>query len=284
MESFLLLHESILHRGLLLLAFVIFALWETFRPRRTLSGSTGRRWAHHAILSVAGSFSIIWIYRVSGLVVASSVAGSEYGLLNREILPFGVRFVLSVLLLDLFRYGQHYMYHALSVLWRIHRVHHSDSDYDWSTGLRFHPGEVLLTQGSYLAVIALVAPPVLAVLLLELTDVVVSIFVHANVVLPLWLDSRLRWFLITPDMHRIHHSAEITEQNSNFGVVFPWWDRLFGTYLQEPAAGHDKMGIGLREFPDNLGLVGMLAQPFRELRIAPSVSAGTVSPTAPSPR
>jgi len=261
--SFFFVHETVLRQGLPLLAFGVFAVWETFRPRRPLVSSTARRWVNHAILSFVAHVSLIWIYRVSGVVVASAVAGSRYGLLNREILPYSVRFVLAIVLLDLLRYSQHYLNHALSLLWRIHRVHHSDSDYDWSTGLRFHPVEVLLTQGTYLAVIAIVAPPPLAVLVLELADIVVNFFVHANVALPQWLDLRLRWFLITPDMHRIHHSDEIAEQNSNFGVVFPWWDRLFGTYLREPAAGQDKMRIGLRESPGNMGMAGMLTQPFR---------------------
>ncbi len=263
MESFFLIHETILRQGLPLLAFVVFAVWETFRPRRPLVSSTARRWVNHAILSFLAHVSLIWIYRVSGVVVAAAVARRSHGLLNREILPYSVRFTLAVVLLDLLRYAQHYLNHALSLLWRIHRVHHSDLDYDWSTGLRFHPVEVLLTQGTYLAAIAAVAPPPLAVLVLELADIVVNFFVHANVALPQWLDLRLRWFLITPDMHRIHHSDEIAEQNSNFGVVFPWWDRLFGTYLREPAAGQDKMRIGLRESPDNIGMAGMLAQPFR---------------------
>jgi sterol desaturase/sphingolipid hydroxylase (fatty acid hydroxylase superfamily) len=168
-------------------------------------------------------------------------------------------------LLDLLRYGQHYVYHAVPVLWRIHQVHHADPDYDWSTSLRFHPGEVLLTQGIYLAVIAVLAPPAMAVLCLEFADVVENIFVHANVAVPGWIDNRLRRWLVTPDMHRIHHSDEFSEQNSNFGVVFPWWDRLFRTYRQEPAGGHVNMRVGLHEVDVRQGvsLIGMLALPFR---------------------
>jgi sterol desaturase/sphingolipid hydroxylase (fatty acid hydroxylase superfamily) len=271
-------HEGSLKWALLLLAFVIFALWETYRPRRALVASTARRWGSHAILWFLGSVSAGWIYRASAVLVASTAAASHYGLLNRETIPYGVRCIVAVLLLDLLRYGQHCLYHAVPVLWRIHQVHHADPDYDWSTSLRFHPAEVLLTQGIYLAVIAVLAPPALAVLCLELADVVMNIFVHANVSVPPWIDACLRRFLITPDMHRIHHSEELMEQNSNLGVVFPWWDRLFGTYRPQPAAGHDNMGVGLREIgvKQGVSLTGMLALPFRSAsKITPAACAPT---------
>lgn len=277
MESFY-QHEGSFKWALLLLAFVIFAMWETYRPRRALVASTARRWSSHAILWFLGNVSAGWIYRASALVVASAAAANRYGLLNREAVPYSVRCVIAVLLLDLLRYGQHCLYHAVPVLWRIHQVHHADPDYDWSTSLRFHPGEVLLTQGIYLVVIALVAPPALAVLCLELADVVVNIFVHANVSVPPWIDAGLRRFLNTPDMHRIHHSDEQSEQSTNFGVVFPWWDRLFGTYRPQPAAGHDNMGVGLREIDMKQGvsLIGMLALPFRGAsKITPAACAPT---------
>jgi sterol desaturase/sphingolipid hydroxylase (fatty acid hydroxylase superfamily) len=271
-------HEGSLKWALLLLAFVVFALWETYHPRRVLIASTARRWSSHAILSFLCNTSAVWIFRASAVAVAAAVGTSRYGLLNREAIPYWVRCVIAVLLIDLLRYGQHYLYHAVPVLWRIHKVHHADPDYDWSTSLRFHPGEILLTQGTYLAVIALLAPPALAVLCLELADVVVNIFVHANVAVPGWIDAGLRRWLITPDMHRIHHSEEFLEQNTNFGVVFPWWDRLFGTYCQEPAGGHENMGVGLREVDvkQGISLIGMLALPFRSAsKITPASCAPT---------
>jgi sterol desaturase/sphingolipid hydroxylase (fatty acid hydroxylase superfamily) len=263
-ESFGLQHQGSLIGGLLLLAFVGFAVWETFRPRRASVAPTGRRWLNHATLWFLCNV-MLWLYRASGVVVAIAVSGRSYGLLNREILPFWARFTISVLLLDLLRYAQHRTYHAIPVLWRIHQVHHADQDYDWSTGLRFHPLEALLTQGSYLALIAALAPPPLAVLCVELADIVLNFFEHANVAVPSGIDTRLRRFLVTPDMHRIHHSEEVAEQNTNFGTIFPWWDRLFGTYIQEPAAGRDKMRVGLRGLPaeGNQGLLGMLALPFK---------------------
>ena len=216
------------------------------------------------------------------MVVASAVTSSHYGLLNRQSVPFWIRCLLAVLLIDLMHWGQHYAYHAVSFLWRVHQVHHSDPDYDWSTGLRFHPLEAMITQGSYLAVIALVAPPAAAVLGFELADVVVNIFVHANITLPGWMDNLIRRILITPDMHRIHHSDEFREQNTNFGVIFSCWDRLFGTYLQDPARGHAQMGVGLPEVSVEQGasVWNMLAMPFQPASV---ITAETGNPLhAPS--
>lgn len=264
-ESAWLQHEGNLKWALLLGAFVTFAFWETVRPRKILSAPTGRRWTYHAILAFLFNSPLIWLLRANAILVALAVTNTSFGVLNRPFLPYWLRCVLSVLLLDLFRYAQHRLYHSMPVFWRIHRVHHSDLDFDWSTGLLFHPAELLLTQGSYLALIALLAPPPLAVLGLELFIVVQNLFVHANIAMPDWLDARLRTVLITPDMHRIHHSEEVVEQNTNFGDVFPWWDRLFGTYVERPAAGHQKMKVGLQELPGPPGLnvLEMLALPFR---------------------
>ena len=264
-ESFWLEHRASLERGALLAAFVIFAVWETYRPRRGLIAPTGRRWMHHAILGLVINSPLSWIFPASAVVVAAAARGSVYGVLNRGALPAWVQAAAAILLLDLLRYAQHRIYHAIPVLWRIHRVHHADCDYDWSTGLVFHPGEALLTQGSYLAVIAVLAPPPLAVLGLELATIVQNIFEHANITLPPGIDARLRRVLITPDTHRVHHSEEREEQNTNFGTIFPWWDRLFGTYRWEAARSPERIGIGLREFRDPRGLsaIKLLALPFR---------------------
>jgi sterol desaturase/sphingolipid hydroxylase (fatty acid hydroxylase superfamily) len=253
-------HEGTLKWALLLLAFVVFALWESYYPRRVLVASTARRWSSHALLSFLCNTLAAWIFRVSAVVLAGA---NHHGLLNRAAIPFAVRCAVAVLLLDLLRYGQHYMYHAVSFLWRVHQVHHADPDYDWSTSLRFHPGEVLLSQGIYLATIVILGPPAAAVLFLELADVAQNIFVHANVALPQWIDARLRRLVITPDMHRIHHSVEQSDQNTNFGTIFPWWDRLFGTYRHEPLAG-DNMQLGLYEvgIKQGVSLLGMLTGPW----------------------
>lgn len=264
-ESSWLEHRASLERGALLAAFVIFAVWETYRPCRRLIAPTGRRWIHHAILGLLVNSPLALIFPASAVAVAVAARGSSYGILNRAALPMWVQATAAIVLLDLLRYTQHRIYHAIPALWRIHRVHHADCDYDWSTSLVFHPGEALLTQGSYLAVIAVLAPPPLAVLALELVTIVQNIFEHANIALPSGIDSRLRRVLITPDTHRIHHSEELAEQNTNFGTIFPWWDRMFKTYRRDAARSPEQMAIGLREYsdPHGLSVIKLLALPFR---------------------
>ena len=288
MESFWFQYESSLRWGLLLGAFAVFAVWETLCPRRVLAAPTARRWVGHTLLSFLNGTVTTWVFRAAAVVVAAAASSSRYGLLNRQGLPFWARCLLAVLLIDLLRWSQHYAYHAISLLWRVHKVHHSDPDFDWSTGFRFHPLEVLITHGSYLAVIAVAAPPAIAVLGFELAEVVLATFAHANVNFPRWMEAALRAFLITPDMHRIHHSDQFTEQNTNFGVVFSWWDRLFGTYLQDPARGHAQMGVGLPEVSIEQGanVWKMLAMPFTAGSgippHAPSENAAECSDRAPA--
>jgi len=250
----------------LLLAFATFAVWETFRPRNKLVASAGRRWAHHAILSLLINSPLAWIYPASAVVMAAAVSHNPYGLLNRPGLPIFLRYTIAVLLLDLARYAQHRLYHSVPMLWRIHRVHHADPDCDWSTSLLFHPAEVALTQASYLALVAILAPPPLAVLGIELVSVLQTFFEHANIAIPERIDTFLRRFLITPDLHHIHHSDQMAEQNANFGTVFSWWDRCFRTYLPLPAAGHQQIKFGLQELDQRaLSVPTLLALPFRKL-------------------
>jgi len=199
--------------------------------------------------------------------MASAVAmvNSSFGLLSKPWLPFPVRFIFAILLLDLVRYAVHWSYHVVPFLWRVHHVHHSDPDLDVSTGARAHPIEVILTQGANLATVAILAAPPAAVLTTELLSCAESFFSHANASLPGWLERPLRWMFVTPDMHRIHHSQEFQEQSKNLGDVFPWWDRLFRTYLEAPAAGQDRMLVGLKGFQsdESLDVSFMLLQPFR---------------------
>jgi len=247
-------------------AFGIFAVLETFRPRRRLIAPVGRRWLQAALLAFLINSPQGWIYPATAVVLASAVRTSSYGLLNRG-LPFWLRFVVGFVLLDLLRYGQHRLYHAIPGLWRIHRLHHSDPDCDWSTGLLFHPGEMLLSQLTYLGVIALLAPPPLAVLCLEVVSIAQNIFEHANVAIPFRVDGLMRRIFITPDVHHIHHSEGLSDLNRNFGTVFSWWDRIFGTYLPAPAAGYANMRMGLQDLAGGQGLnvLQMLALPFRKV-------------------
>jgi sterol desaturase/sphingolipid hydroxylase (fatty acid hydroxylase superfamily) len=173
--------------------------------------------------------------------------------------------VASVILLDLAIYFQHVLFHAVPLLWRLHRMHHADLDVDVSTGLRFHPFEILLSMVIKFAVVVALGAPATAVLLFEILLNATSMFNHSNIRFPVGFDRLLRWFVVTPDMHRVHHSIVSRETNSNFGFNLPWWDRLFGTYRAQPAAGHEAMTLGIEQFrdPRELGLDRMLLQPFR---------------------
>jgi sterol desaturase/sphingolipid hydroxylase (fatty acid hydroxylase superfamily) len=188
-----------------------------------------------------------------------------WGLLNTTSLPEGVRIVVAVVLLDLAIYLQHVMFHAVPALWRLHRMHHADLDFDVTTGARFHPIEILLSMGLKLGVVVALGTPAVAVLIFEVLLNATSMFNHGNVGLPTSIERVLRWIVVTPEMHRVHHSVVPNETNSNFGFNLPWWDRLFGTYRAQPEAGHVRMTIGLDSFRDSaeLRLDRMLLQPFR---------------------
>jgi sterol desaturase/sphingolipid hydroxylase (fatty acid hydroxylase superfamily) len=246
------------------LAFLGAAMWESVRARRALSVPVERRWRNHGVLYLATILTSMAVYRTSPILVAEAAKASPYGLLNRAPIPVLVRWVIALLLLDLLRYAVHRASHSVGFLWRLHRVHHSDPDVDVSTGFRNHPLELLVLQGIYLGAVAMLAAPVGAVLAAELAGVFQTFLSHANAHLPKWLDEAVRLVWITPDMHRIHHSQELEEEQSNFGEVFPWWDRLFGTYCAEPAAGQEGLITGLKGLRSARSLdVGfMLTQPF----------------------
>jgi len=256
--------ESFAYWFLFAATFLGVAIWESFRPKRDLSVPTERRWGRHGTLMMICSVISVGLYRVSPVFMAVSFAGSRFGLLNKPWLPFAGRCALTVLVLDLVKYTTHRAYHSVPFLWRVHQVHHSDPDFDVSTAVRVHPIEVILNQGAYFAAIAIFAPPVIAVLVAELASCVQSFFGHANASLPGWAEKPLRSMIVTPDMHRIHHSEEVGEQYRNLGDIFPWWDRLFRTYLAAPAAGQDGMIPGLKGFQNeaSLGVAFMLRQPF----------------------
>ncbi|MBZ5673367.1 MAG: sterol desaturase family protein [Acidobacteriia bacterium] len=257
--------------------FLGVAVWESFRPKQKLSATPERRWGRHGLVLLICTVISVGLYRASPVVVAIAFAGNRYGLLNKPWIPFAVRCILAVLLLDFVKYATHWAFHSVSFLWRVHQVHHSDPDFDVSTAARVHPIEVVLTQGAYFAVIAVFALPVMGVLIAELVAGFQSFFEHANASLPAWAERPLRRFIVTPDMHRIHHSEEIGEQFTNYGETFPWWDQLFRTYLAAPAAGYEGMIVGLKGYQNDasLGMGFMLTQPFLRERKEP---ASTVAP------
>jgi len=243
------------------------ALGETLLPRRQRHLSRRHRWPSNMGLMLIATLMVRWLFPFSAVALALWVETQRWGLLNVVPLPPSVAIIGALLVLDLAIYLQHRLFHALPWLWRLHRVHHADLEFDVTTGIRFHPFEILLSMGIKWGVILVVGAPALAVLLFEILLNATSLFNHANLKLSTRWDRWLRWFVVTPDMHRVHHSWQWQETNSNFGFNFPWWDRLLGTYRAQPVEGHEGMTIGLHDFrdPKELRLDRLLVQPFRTL-------------------
>jgi sterol desaturase/sphingolipid hydroxylase (fatty acid hydroxylase superfamily) len=263
-EAALLAHEPLLRLGSFAAVLALMAVSEVLAPRRALAVGRARRWP--ANLGMA-ALSTLLLQLAPAAAVGVAIAGEARGsgLLRALELPGWAAGLAALLLLDLAIYLQHVLFHALPALWRLHRVHHADLDLDVSTGVRFHPLEILLSQGIKLGAVAALGAAPAAVLAFEVLLNASALFNHSNLRLPAQLDRALRWLLVTPDMHRVHHSVLRSETDSCFGFALPWWDYLFGTYRAAPAAGHERMAIGLREFrdPRELGLLRMLLQPLR---------------------
>jgi len=206
------------------------------------------------------------VFPLAAAGMAAFAAANGWGLLNHFQVSAWLAVPLAVIAMDFVIWLQHVMVHAVPALWRLHRVHHADLDYDVTTGSRFHPIEIGLSMLVKCATIAVLGPPVVAVVIFEVLLNATAMFNHGNIRLPARVDRVLRWFVVTPDMHRVHHSVEDDETNSNFGFNLPWWDRLFGTYRDQPRAGHDAMTIGIhghRDPREVARLGGMLMLPFR---------------------
>ncbi len=264
MTETILANEPAIRLGFFLGVFALVAVFETLAPRRARTLPRGARWPHNIALVVVNTVVLRVVFPTAAIGVALVAAAHGWGLLNIIDAPYWLAVVLSVALLDLAIYLQHVMFHAVPALWRLHRMHHADLDFDVTTGARFHPIEILLSMGIKLAVVAALGPPVLGVLVFEVLLNATSMFNHGNLNIPLGADRLLRWLVVTPDMHRVHHSVLAPETNSNFGFNLPWWDRLFGTYRAQPEAGHAAMTIGIEQFRErrDLRLDRMLAQPF----------------------
>src|SRR5215467_9596928 len=261
----LLAHEPIIRLGAFVGVLAVMASWEVLAPRRRQAVGRGTRWPGNLAIVVLDSLLVRLVFPTAAVGVALLAEARGWGLLHVLEVPAWLAFLAAVILLDLAIYLQHVLFHAVPVLWRLHRVHHADLEFDVTTGVRFHPIEILLSMGIKLAVIAALGTPALAVLVFEVLLNATSMFNHSNVRVPAQIDRVLRWFVVTPDMHRVHHSILRRETNSNFGFNLPWWDRLLGTYRAQPAAGHEGMTIGIEQFRDarELGLDRMLLQPFR---------------------
>jgi len=266
LEHFVLANEPAIRLGFFLGVFTLVALWEVAAPRRALTVSKTLRWASNLGLVVLNTVMLRLLFPLAAVGVAAFCVKNGWGLINHFQVPFVIAVPLAVIAMDFVIWLQHVMVHAVPALWRLHRVHHADLDYDVTTGARFHPLEIILSMLIKFATIVVLGPPVVAVVIFEVLLNATAMFNHGNIRLPAGLDRVLRWIVVTPDMHRVHHSVEDDETNSNFGFNLPWWDRLFGTYRDQPRAGHVGMSIGIHGY-DNPREVdrldGMLLLPFK---------------------
>lgn len=265
MQETLLSNEPALRLAVFFSMLVAMAALEVVLPRRRREIPRLLRWTNNLSLVIIDTAILRLTFPVLAVGLAVSAQDNGWGLFNVIDAPFWLAMIVSILALDLAIYLQHVMFHAVPALWRLHRMHHADLDFDATTGLRFHPIEIALSMAIKLGIVAALGPPAVAVLVFEVILNATALFNHANIRLPGRLDRMLRWVVVTPDMHRVHHSVIPAETNSNFGFNLPWWDRLLGTYRAQPAAGHEGMTIGIESFRTrrDLWLDRMLMQPFR---------------------
>ena len=246
--------------------FAVMAAWEILAPRRDQKLGRRTRWSGNIGIVILDAVLVRLVFLITAVGLALVAEARGWGLFYVLDLPTWVSVPLAVMALDLAVYLQHVLFHAVPTLWRLHRMHHADLELDVTTGTRFHPIEIILSMGIKLGAVAAMGVPAVAVLAFEVLLNATSIFNHSNVRIPAWVDRGLRWIVVTPDMHRVHHSILAPETNSNFGFNLPWWDRLFGTYRDQPSAGHLGMTIGIEQFrePAEQRLGCMLTQPFRD--------------------
>ena len=265
MDNFIATYETTIRLGAFFGIFSVMALWELLAPRRILTQSKPARWMNNIALVILNTVIVRIVFPTAAIGVAAYATEQQWGLFNQVNSPAWLAVIISVVLLDGLIYMQHVMFHAVPAFWRLHRVHHADMDFDVTTGTRFHPIEIVLSMLIKFAAILLLGPPLAAVVIFEVLLNATSMFNHSNVRLPLGLDRLLRVFIVTPDMHRVHHSHYAHETNSNFGFSLSLWDRLFGTYRAQPDDGHENMVIGIDTFRDSkkcIPLYRLLLMPF----------------------
>ena len=263
MSDFLLAHEATIRLSFFLGVLVVMALWEVAAPQRRREIPRLLRWSNNLGIVVIDTLLVRLTFPIAAVGMATLAQARGFGLFNVYAVSGWIAFLVSVAALDLAIYLQHVMFHSVPALWRLHRMHHADLEYDVTTGLRFHPVEILMSMGVKLAVVAVLGPPAAAVLVFEVLLNATAMFNHGNIKLPASVDRVLRLFMVTPDMHRVHHSIDPAETNSNFGFNLTWWDRLLGTYKAEPKLGQQGMTIGIEQFRTqrDLWLDRMLIQP-----------------------
>ena len=257
--------EIYLRGGLFIGLLCLFILAESLFPRRQKAVKRGPRWLTNFGMTFISNLAVRLMEPVTAMLAAGYAIQKGWGFFNIIELPTIVSFILAIILLDLAIYAQHVATHKIPLLWRLHKVHHSDRDIDTTTALRFHPVEIIVSMLYKVGIILLLGPALLAVLIFEILLNGCAMFNHSNLKLPLWLDRVIRIFIVTPDMHRVHHSVHPSETNSNYGFSLSLWDRLFRTYKAQPKDGHEAMTIGLNEYQSDkpARLIWSLLLPFR---------------------
>jgi sterol desaturase/sphingolipid hydroxylase (fatty acid hydroxylase superfamily) len=258
--------EGAIRAGTFLIVFIAVASWEVLSPRRTQVVGRLARWPHNIGLLLIDVILLRVLAPGAAVAVALTAESGGWGLLNARALPAWIAVPVAVVFLDLAIYFQHVMFHAVPTLWRLHRVHHADLEFDVTTGTRFHPVEILISTAVKCAAVAAIGAPVISVLIFEMLLNATAMFNHANAAVAERVERWLRWLVVTPDMHRVHHSIRYDESSSNFSFNLPWWDRLFGTYRAQPTMGHAAMTIGVDAFrsPEDSRLDRLLIQPLRD--------------------
>ena len=258
-------HEPAIRMAIFFGILITMAVWEFAAPRRRIEIPRLLRWSNNLGLVVLDAVLVRLTFPVVAVGLAVIAKENDWGLLNQFSIPVWFATILAILALDLAIYLQHVLFHAVPALWRLHRVHHADLEFDVTTGIRFHPLEILISMAIKLLLVLALGPSAIAVLIFEVLLNGTSLFNHSNAHLPSRLDAVLRLVIVTPDMHRVHHSILPSETNSNFGFNVPWWDRMLGTYRAQPSAGHDGMTIGIEQFRTrrDLWIDRLLFQPFR---------------------
>jgi sterol desaturase/sphingolipid hydroxylase (fatty acid hydroxylase superfamily) len=258
-------HEPQIRLGIFVAVLLAMALWEVVAWRRPQRIHRWQRWPNNLLIVALDTLAVRLVFPLAAVGAATVAAERGWGVFNMAPVPLWLAVAVSVVVLDIVIYFQHRLFHSVPWLWRLHRMHHADLEFDLTTGLRFHPLEILISMAIKLAAVTVLGAPPLAVLIFEVVLNATSMFNHGNVRLSARLDRWFRLFVVTPDVHRVHHSIIRRETDSNFGFNLPWWDRLFGTYQAQPDAGHLGMTIGIEDFrePRELRLDRMLIQPFR---------------------
>lgn len=272
MLSFIESQEAVFRLLTFLIIFGVMASVEWLFPKRILTVSKAKRWLNNLALTMLNTAAVRLIFPVAAASFAVWISDQGIGLFNLVPLPLWLSVILSIVLLDGLIWFQHKLFHTIPVLWRLHAVHHADRDLDVTSGARFHPLEILLSMVIKFAAIAILGVPAVAVILFEVILSSMALFNHANVALPLSVDRWLRKVVVTPDMHRVHHSIHRYESDSNFGFNLAVWDRLFNTYRAQPKDGHDSMTIGIKSQQEEkhvVWLTGLLALPFRLFSYSP---------------